>query len=85
MVNRVKDLHVKYGPVIRVGPDELSFIDPSAWKDIYINKPQLPKPTKGIFKSYNGVPNLVTWHITEEHASQRHILNPAFSKNAVKD
>jgi hypothetical protein len=29
------ELHKKYGNVVRVAPDELSFIDPQAWKDIY--------------------------------------------------
>jgi cytochrome P450 len=29
------ELHKKYGNVVRISPDELSFIDPKAWKDIY--------------------------------------------------
>lgn len=27
-------LHRKYGPIVRVAYNELSFIDPSAWKDV---------------------------------------------------
>lgn len=27
-------LHARYGDVVRVAPDELSFTDPSAWKDL---------------------------------------------------
>jgi hypothetical protein len=30
----VVSLHAQYGPIVRIAPDELSFIDPSAWKDI---------------------------------------------------
>lgn len=29
-------LHAKYGEVVRISPDELSFIGASAWKDIYM-------------------------------------------------
>lgn len=32
---RVHAAHVKYGSVVRVGPNELSFSDPGAVKDIY--------------------------------------------------
>jgi hypothetical protein len=28
-------MHEEYGDVVRIGPDELSFNDPSAWNDIY--------------------------------------------------
>ncbi|KAI0836314.1 cytochrome P450 [Hypoxylon sp. FL0890] len=31
----VKQLHEKYGPVVRIAPNELSFIESQAWKDIY--------------------------------------------------
>ena len=27
-------LHRRYGPVVRVAPDELAFSDPQAWRDI---------------------------------------------------
>jgi len=28
-------LHNRYGPVVRVAPNELSFLHPDAWRDIY--------------------------------------------------
>lgn len=28
-------LHEKYGPVVRISPNELSYTDAQAWKDIY--------------------------------------------------
>ena len=40
-------LHEKYGEVVRIHPEELSFISPSAWQDIYASRPQLPKPKIG--------------------------------------
>ncbi|KAL8777566.1 MAG: hypothetical protein Q9213_007802 [Squamulea squamosa] len=85
MVDWVMGLHAKYGPVVRTGPDELSFIDPSAWQDIYTTKPQLPKVKKGIFQSYNGVPVVGATTITEEHTRQRRILSHAFSERALRE
>jgi len=35
---RVHDAHLKYGPVVRVGPNELSFADPAAVRDIYTSE-----------------------------------------------
>ena len=31
----IKRFHEQYGEVVRVGPNELSFTRPAAWKDIY--------------------------------------------------
>ncbi|RAK89185.1 cytochrome P450 [Aspergillus costaricaensis CBS 115574] len=36
-------LHLRYGPVVRVAPNELSFIDERAWKDIYSSSPTVPQ------------------------------------------
>ena len=36
-------LHLRYGDVVRIMPDELSFINPAAWADIYVSRPQLPR------------------------------------------
>lgn len=33
---KLKALHDIYGPVVRVAPNELSFITAEAWKDIYL-------------------------------------------------
>ncbi|CCD42804.1 hypothetical protein BofuT4_P071000.1 [Botrytis cinerea T4] len=31
----IKEIHNRYGPVVRIAPDELSFIEASAWSGIY--------------------------------------------------
>lgn len=36
--HQLHDLHTQYGPVVRIAPDELSYIHPDAWKDIYGNR-----------------------------------------------
>lgn len=33
--HEIKSLHDQYGLVVRIAPDELSFIDPEAWHGIY--------------------------------------------------
>ncbi|KAA8641269.1 uncharacterized protein ATNIH1004_002070 [Aspergillus tanneri] len=46
-VGLVKDLHVKYGKVIRIAPDELSFVDGDAWNP-YIWNSSRPWPKKDV-------------------------------------
>ncbi|KAL8670590.1 MAG: hypothetical protein Q9168_004883 [Polycauliona sp. 1 TL-2023] len=85
MVDWVMGLHAKYGPVVRTGPDELSFIGPQAWQDIYTSKPQLPKVKKGVFQSYNGSPAVAGTTDTEAHTRQRRIMSHAFSERALRN
>ncbi|KAH7048404.1 putative toxin biosynthesis cytochrome P450 monooxygenase [Macrophomina phaseolina] len=35
----IKSLHDAYGPVVRINPNELSYIDGQAWRDIYALRP----------------------------------------------
>jgi hypothetical protein len=32
-------MHEKYGDVVRLAPDDLSFATKQAWKDIYMHRP----------------------------------------------
>lgn len=46
LVHRIAAIHAQYGPVVRLAPNELSFIDPAACRDIYAarsGKPNFPK------------------------------------------
>ncbi|KAI1121838.1 averantin oxidoreductase [Nemania abortiva] len=36
----LQKLHNQYGPVVRTGPNELSYINPTQWKEIYGYKPR---------------------------------------------
>ncbi|THV46320.1 hypothetical protein BGAL_0395g00010 [Botrytis galanthina] len=79
----IKKLHDKYGTVLRVAPDELSFTDPQAWKDIYLQK-QFIRP-----KEWGSRPPGVEAHnfITAnaiDHARFRKAFQPAFSARATK-
>jgi hypothetical protein len=79
--NRTKtihQLHQKYGPVIRIGPNELSFSTREALKDIYGSNPVYSKGHQyGAF----GKKSLFTMRIKEEHRERQkriaHIFSPA--------
>lgn len=82
-------LHDKYGPVVRIGPNELSFTSGGqAWKDIYgFKKHGRPHPYKDpafYGKSLNGVDSAITAD-DAGHARQRRILAHAFSDKALKE
>lgn len=76
-------LHARYGVVVRLHPDELSFIGSSAWADIYTARPQLPKPTVGVLETPNGIPSIGTIPDPESHGRQRKIISHAFSDRAL--
>lgn len=85
MENKV--LHDKYGPVVRVSPNELSFNTSGAWNDIYGHRPG----HKNFHKSpihvgaVDPLPNASTLTMADDdtHARQRRALSHAFSQQAL--
>ncbi|CAI6258750.1 unnamed protein product [Periconia digitata] len=82
-----KVLHDKYGPVVRVMPNELSFNTAKAWEDIYGHRVGLPNMDKdpihvGAVEAIPGATNL-TMAPDMHHARQRRALAHAFSKQAL--
>lgn len=76
--HRIKELHEQYGDIVRVAPDELSFIDPTAWRDIYPKNFIRPKEYKDQPPGKKAA-NLIA--CTEsENARFRKILAPGFSE-----
>ncbi|KAJ6025062.1 hypothetical protein N7540_005859 [Penicillium herquei] len=78
--HQVKILHERYGDIIRVAPDELSFIDPDAWRDIYTKGREFVRPDQ--FKDQppgKTASNLIACS-ESEHARLRKILAPGFSE-----
>jgi hypothetical protein len=90
-------LHDKYGPVVRVAPDELSYVDPRAWKDIYIGRlgGSSTRPSHGrALIERNGIwfrkqradePYSIMGNNEEAHARYRRAFMGAFSERAVRD
>ncbi|KAJ5242924.1 uncharacterized protein N7469_001251 [Penicillium citrinum] len=77
--------HEQYGNVVRISPNELSFISPAAWNDIYARhngSPPLPRD-KTFFNDMLVDKQTLTMADTENHARLRKAMNPAFSPRAL--
>ncbi|RDW77740.1 cytochrome P450-10 [Coleophoma cylindrospora] len=84
-----KLLHDKYGPVVRVSPNELHFNSVQAWEDIYGHRVGHPNFHKdpvhvGSVEPVVGVTTL-TMADDENHARQRRALAHSFSQKALVD
>jgi cytochrome P450 len=81
----VLKLHNEYGEVVRIAPDQLLYIDPSVWKDIYRHnhgRPELRKDPR----THDGQPagSLINAG-TAHHAFLRKQLSPGFSDKALRE
>lgn len=85
-----KLLHDKYGPVVRVSPNELAFNSAQAWEDIYGFK---TGGRKNMHKdaihvgSVDPLPGASTLTMADDanHARQRRALSHSFSERALKE
>ncbi|KAK8007929.1 hypothetical protein PG989_001919 [Apiospora arundinis] len=88
MHREVLRLHERYGPIVRIGPSEISFIDKAAWKDIYSLKRcrQIERdPTSFPSLTPHGAKFDLLTYSPADHAKYRKILNPCFSEKATKE
>ncbi|KAJ5971210.1 uncharacterized protein N7479_001128 [Penicillium vulpinum] len=83
----ILDLHKKYGPILRIGPNELAFSTAQAFRDIYGARPGgcFPKNRSNYIAPANGVDHLVCAIDNATHARQRRLLSHAFSDKALRD
>lgn len=82
-------LHAQYGSVVRIAPNELSFVgDAQTWNDIYgfkkVDNPKCHKDPKVYRADLNGSHSLISAN-DQDHARMRKILSHAFSDRALKD
>ncbi|KAH8728889.1 benzoate 4-monooxygenase cytochrome P450 [Phaeosphaeriaceae sp. PMI808] len=76
-------LHKTYGPVVRIAPNELTTISSGAWKDLYLQRPQLPKDSHSQTPPLNGAHSLFT-ATGHTHQRIRRVLLSAFNDRAVR-
>ncbi|KAI0415912.1 cytochrome P450 [Xylaria grammica] len=84
---KIHDLHLKYGPIVRVAPNEVSFNTAASWKDIYTNRKTFIKSDfydGGSFAG-RGVHSIVSERQPQVHAEMRHYLSSAFSDRALNE
>ncbi|KAG4442095.1 hypothetical protein IFR05_002432 [Cadophora sp. M221] len=82
----VKELHDKYGDVVRIRPDTLTFNSAAAWKDIYGTRPgksQLQKDPQFYAITGNTGADII-FSGDEDHARMRKLLSHAFSDSALR-
>lgn len=95
-VDWLDSLHKKYGPIVRVGPNQLSFIQPEAWKDIYghrtgvnAGKPNFQKELVFYGRDQFAQPGDDACGIIRtddiNHARQRRLMANAFSDKSMKE
>lgn len=82
------ELHRRYGPIVRIGPNEISFTCAEAWKEIYgMRRDQggeMPKCTV-VDTPLFGIRSILTTEGTAEHGYLRRMIAPAFTDRAVKE
>ncbi|KAI1738672.1 isotrichodermin C-15 hydroxylase [Xylaria scruposa] len=85
--HRVKSLHDKYGQVVRIAPDSLSYTTGRAWKDVYASgksngSGNLPKDFKFYITPPGSIENISTAS-DANHRRLRKIQGHAFSQKAI--
>lgn len=84
----IKDLHDRYGDVVRIAPNALVYRSASAWRDIYGHRTKGKKVFHKDPALYSPTPNGVNAIITangEEHTRMRRLLTHAFSNKALHE
>lgn len=83
----VRQLHLKYGDIIRIAPDELSFARADAWHDVYSNSPGRPAlPKSALWHSGQpGRPKSILNALDPKiHTRFRKAMEPGFTEKAVR-
>ena len=82
-------LHRKYGPIVRTAPNELSFIEASAWKTIHAQHAGRHTAFRKNYDSFNETRNQIGHSIfiadDDNHTRMRKVLDYAFSPRALRE
>ncbi|KAI1170037.1 cytochrome P450 [Nemania sp. FL0916] len=79
----VYQYHKRYGPVVRVGPNRLSFNTATALRDIYQNE-RITKATTYLVTTRNNVVNVFTALDNNLHRQKRQIVGQAVSDRSLR-
>lgn len=85
--HKLKELHDRYGPVVRTTNTDVSFATPGAWKAIYghraAGQETFQKDRKGYRPTVSGHPSIINAN-DADHRRQRRLLTHAFSDKALR-
>jgi cytochrome P450 len=85
---RLTDFHTKYGPIVRIAPNELSYADSAAWKDIYLDRsghPVFERNPTWFKKMAPDEPNSIMGPDEKDHTRFRRAFANAFSDKSLRD
>jgi cytochrome P450 len=85
---KVKEFHARYGPIVRITPNELAFTSPEAWQDIYGMQPGRIQNQKDLFSLPVMDPGMEPEIVISDdvnHARFRRIYGPAFTTKALEE
>jgi cytochrome P450 len=86
-VHDIQKLHQKYGPILRIAPNEVTFAHPEAWADIFQSRSDRPQFLKDPvwWATQQGQPmSLINAIDLENHARMRKVLTPGFTPRALR-
>ena len=87
LVHDVQKLHIKYGNVVRVAPDEVSFAKGEAWREIFTyhsGRPPFPKNPTWWAPPLGQVDSLISVPDEGEHSRMRVLLSHGFTESALR-
>ncbi|KIW31319.1 uncharacterized protein PV07_02976 [Cladophialophora immunda] len=79
----IQQAHERYGPVVRVGPNELSFASPTALKDIYGHGQGLPKAEFYKAGKFTTEDSVFSIRDRAQHAGRRSLMAKTYSQAHV--
>lgn len=80
----MQSLHNKYGNVVRIAPNELSYRTAQAWKDIYSSATNFPRDTSFYHASRRKAPSILVAP-DKIHNRQKRAIMRAFTDSAIKE
>ncbi|KAF9013627.1 cytochrome P450 [Hymenopellis radicata] len=81
-MHHMQELHEKYGPIVRILPNELHFSNPEAYFAIYPSHTRFTKD-EGFYGGFDAAEASFGLLDPQEHRKRRNILKPLFSRSAI--
>ncbi|KAI1856947.1 uncharacterized protein JN550_013549 [Neoarthrinium moseri] len=76
-------MHQKYGPIVRISPEEVAIADPAAFQEIHrIGSGYLKSPWYSSFRAGDSA-DVFSMRDPHDHAQRRRLLAPLFSNSAI--